>query len=162
MADIYEGAICTICATSGEDSEKGCRVSAGKRSTWKDHLGKILKYADIDTVDGPVRLFDGGPREWYEQYYNIAQSDYHWNTPAEQIGNPLIQRAWAFQERELSPRMLHFSERALLWECASMRASNEVTWTAFKRHVDVTDFRPICTIGLRHLDSKGDFQPAND
>ncbi|KAI4927254.1 uncharacterized protein J4E92_006421 [Alternaria infectoria] len=30
---------------------------------------------------------------------------------------PLLQRGWAFQERILSPRILHFAEHELIWEC---------------------------------------------
>jgi hypothetical protein len=31
---------------------------------------------------------------------------------------PLSSRAWAFQERLLSPRILHFTENELIWECS--------------------------------------------
>ncbi|KAK4166156.1 heterokaryon incompatibility protein-domain-containing protein [Cladorrhinum sp. PSN259] len=39
--------------------------------------------------------------------------------------SPLCQRAWAFQERLLSPRMLHFGADMLFWECRTMTASEE-------------------------------------
>lgn len=32
---------------------------------------------------------------------------------------PLLRRAWVFQERRLSPRMVHFADGALYWECDS-------------------------------------------
>lgn len=35
---------------------------------------------------------------------------------------PLLQRAWGFQERMLSPRVLHFAREELIWEC------QEATW----------------------------------
>ncbi|KAK0704370.1 heterokaryon incompatibility protein-domain-containing protein, partial [Lasiosphaeris hirsuta] len=37
--------------------------------------------------------------------------------------SPLCQRAWVFQERLLSPRMLHFTNSMLFWECRTMTAS---------------------------------------
>jgi hypothetical protein len=30
---------------------------------------------------------------------------------------PLLERAWAYQERLLSPRVLHFCQDELVWEC---------------------------------------------
>jgi Heterokaryon incompatibility protein (HET) len=39
------------------------------------------------------------------------------------VDAPLISRAWVYQERELAPRILHFSSSELFWECNHMRAS---------------------------------------
>jgi Heterokaryon incompatibility protein (HET) len=36
---------------------------------------------------------------------------------------PLMQRAWVFQERVLAPRVLHFGERQMFWECRELEAS---------------------------------------
>ncbi|KAJ0107028.1 hypothetical protein J7T55_006906 [Diaporthe amygdali] len=36
---------------------------------------------------------------------------------------PLNKRGWVFQERILSPRIIHFSEDQVFWECWSLRAS---------------------------------------
>lgn len=36
---------------------------------------------------------------------------------------PLLRRAWVFQERRLSPRVLHFSANQLVWECRSTQQS---------------------------------------
>lgn len=37
--------------------------------------------------------------------------------PIHYFGLPLLARAWAFQERMLSPRVIHFGETELIWEC---------------------------------------------
>ncbi|KAH7095809.1 heterokaryon incompatibility protein-domain-containing protein [Paraphoma chrysanthemicola] len=37
--------------------------------------------------------------------------------------SPLCQRAWVFQERLLTPRMLHFASDGLYWECRTQTAS---------------------------------------
>ncbi|KAK0715364.1 heterokaryon incompatibility protein-domain-containing protein [Lasiosphaeris hirsuta] len=44
---------------------------------------------------------------------------------------PLDERAWAYQERMLSPRTLVYSSRELSWQCRSavLRAGNERRWT---------------------------------
>ena len=36
--------------------------------------------------------------------------------------SPLSKRAWAFQERLLSPRVLHFGKKQIFWECAELEA----------------------------------------
>lgn len=35
---------------------------------------------------------------------------------------PLLTRAWAYQERILAPRIVHFCEDNLIWECNELRA----------------------------------------
>lgn len=37
--------------------------------------------------------------------------------------SPLISRAWCFQEREISRRIVHYTETQVLWECRTVRAS---------------------------------------
>ncbi|KAK8192030.1 heterokaryon incompatibility protein-domain-containing protein, partial [Phyllosticta capitalensis] len=41
--------------------------------------------------------------------------EHSFNTPVP----PLLQRAWVYQERVLSPRTLHFGHQEVLWECMS-------------------------------------------
>ncbi|KAK4203200.1 heterokaryon incompatibility protein-domain-containing protein [Triangularia verruculosa] len=36
---------------------------------------------------------------------------------------PLYQRGWVYQERSLSPRIVHFTETQVLWECHHLEAS---------------------------------------
>lgn len=37
--------------------------------------------------------------------------------------SPLIARGWCFQEREISRRILHYTETQVLWECRTLQAS---------------------------------------
>lgn len=39
---------------------------------------------------------------------------------------PLNQRAWVVQERLLAPRVVHFTDRQLYWECAQLTASESL------------------------------------
>lgn len=44
----------------------------------------------------------------------------HWSFPptsSSKRENPLLSRGWVFQERILSPRVLHFCKQELVWEC---------------------------------------------
>ncbi|OHE99932.1 hypothetical protein CORC01_04833 [Colletotrichum orchidophilum] len=43
-----------------------------------------------------------------------------WNDEVE--NTPLMQRAWVLQERFLAPRVLHFGQRQLAWECNELTA----------------------------------------
>ena len=62
---------------------------------------------------------------------------------------PLFQRGWAFQERILSPRVLHFAEHELIWECMeyedcecgamrldSLKSPGEYTGGYFQKTID--------------------------
>jgi hypothetical protein len=55
---------------------------------------------------------------------SIAQDPPSWE--AFYNSNPLNKRGWTFQERELSPRILHFSADQLWWECRSIRAQEDL------------------------------------
>lgn len=37
--------------------------------------------------------------------------------------SPLVSRGWCFQEREISQRIVHYTETQVLWECRALRAS---------------------------------------
>lgn len=37
--------------------------------------------------------------------------------------SPLVSRGWCFQEREISQRVVHYTETQVLWECRTVRAS---------------------------------------
>ena len=59
----------------------------------------------------------------------------------------LLQRAWVTQEMVLSPRVLHFSEHQMFWECLELRAC-ETFPTGIPRHKGT---KPSChTYSLRH------------
>ncbi|KAF6826248.1 heterokaryon incompatibility protein [Colletotrichum plurivorum] len=65
----------------------------------------------------------------------------HYRFWEKEVSHALINtRAWVFQERLLSPRVLHFGERQILWECENKDAAEihpedlpvDLSWT-FKR-----------------------------
>lgn len=71
---------------------------------------------------------DGGcfstNREFYTSGISPDESPYtlvarkkieHWHT----LHTPLLTRGWVFQERILSPRVVHFGEQEAFWECLS-------------------------------------------
>jgi hypothetical protein len=101
MADIYEGAFITIAATRSSDSEGGC-FSRSQGLSQPTRLDSSGLFACKVLVDFPLPAYslasDGGP--W-----------------------PLLPRAWVFQERFLSTRVVHFTDYQVIWECRSMQES---------------------------------------
>ncbi|KAF2823903.1 HET-domain-containing protein, partial [Ophiobolus disseminans] len=94
MADIYEHAFITIGATWSNDSNGGC--FSRTRDQFKHHmLGDTGLYVRETPPPFP---FNGSfqRKEW-----------------------PLLTRGWVFQERVLSPRVIHYAKDQILWECGA-------------------------------------------
>lgn len=96
MADTYRYAYLTIAATASNNSGEGCfrKVSTG-------------------SVARPLRRTPGvvvRERRWPDLSAQMLPS-------YEILDYPLLQRAWVYQERRMSPRMIHFTNSQLVWEC---------------------------------------------
>ena len=106
MADIYQNAHVTLAATSAASGSAGCFPEAGRRAK---HFveEKELRLPDSMTQWRGIRL-----REKVQ----------HWTVPLSKSSAkafPLLSRGWVFQERVLSPRVLHFCADEMVWECNS-------------------------------------------
>ena len=109
MADIYENGFITIAATASSNSNTGC-FSDPRDSSWP----KKLKNSTLRVME------------------YIPSRSFH--DPAPLYGRcPLLRRAWVFQERLLSRRVIRFAACQLIWECNSMRKSQygsfDLDWT---------------------------------
>ena len=93
MAGIYQNAILTIAATKSSDSSGGI-YSRSTHFTYKPVDGMSMRELNPKF---PIR------------YYMDHKS---W---------PLLQRAWVYQERIFSQRVLHFGEHEVIWECKTLR-----------------------------------------
>jgi hypothetical protein len=100
MAQVYSGAYITLAATSAARGDKG--------------FYQRRSYLHDDHNPSTVRIKRGG--DWHEVYKRRSLN--------ESMGsnNPLLQRAWVFQERLLSPRVVHFADDMLYWECLESNA----------------------------------------
>lgn len=54
----------------------------------------------------------------HKEPYRLVEDSFFEDTI---LSEPLLQRGWVFQERFLSPRMLHFGTEQLFWECSQMQ-----------------------------------------
>jgi len=118
MAGIYEGSFVTIAATSSVGGEAGCFWEAEGESTSEDEEGKGMGKkregferpftCDTDTPNGRELRFTA--RKTIKHWERL------WKSTSAAVF-PLLTRAWVFQERLLAPRVVHFSQCELVWEC---------------------------------------------
>lgn len=104
MASIYNNSYLTLAATAA-----------------KDGSGGLFKPRDTDThsftVTNPSNPAEyaticSTKRRKHDCFRGIDEAPEDTSTAL-----PLMTRAWVFQERLLSPRLLHFSSDELVWEC---------------------------------------------
>jgi hypothetical protein len=91
MASIYGQAALMISATAAKDSNTGI-LQQNRKVHYSPALGK-----DKDLY--------------------LRQHLLRWDWDVER--SPLAERGWAAQERMLAPRIVHYTRRQLIWECAS-------------------------------------------
>jgi Heterokaryon incompatibility protein (HET) len=99
MGDVYANAFCTIAATGFPDGNNG-----------------LLTKRDPDLVP-PIRFTVSSnalPQHGLPSGSYYCFNDF-WQEGV--VEAPLSQRAWCFQERCLSRRIVHFGPRQVLWEC---------------------------------------------
>ena len=129
MAAIYANSACTIAASASEDDEAGCFVPRDPQAIgW---IGIDFPYpipSDYNLVSNRIIC----NQEWPVPITSVARRVIlHPNVPEPRSSvetGPLFQRGWALQERCLSPRMLHFTEQQVAWECES-------TWSYESLHL---------------------------
>jgi hypothetical protein len=113
MADIYSNCTLAVAATGSDSSEGGCLFDR-----WTRERG-------LKTLKGPMALKISG-REGEIEVYVQPRSHYShifpYSDPGDGPQSALLRRAWAFQERILAPRIIHFHHEELVWECRTVAA----------------------------------------
>ncbi|KAF2121226.1 heterokaryon incompatibility protein-domain-containing protein, partial [Lophiotrema nucula] len=97
MADIYRNSVVTISAAAGAGPYAGLFAQGA------GELGTV-------EIDNPRLQQNQMP-----QIYARSVLDH------QRTEHPLCNRAWVLQERLLSPRVIHFGNNELLWECMEER-----------------------------------------
>ncbi|TVY15015.1 hypothetical protein LARI1_G006653 [Lachnellula arida] len=121
MSSIYGGSTVTIAAAGAKDGTEGCFLKP------PGFIGKV----HLEPTTGEV--------------WDIAPSEFYGSV----VKSHLAGRAWALQERLLSPRTLHFSKTELFWECRHCDASEsfpEGSPQFEHRHMFHRDRKPISEI----------------
>ncbi|KAF2490228.1 HET-domain-containing protein [Lophium mytilinum] len=150
MAAIYQNSYITLAATKSPDGNGGF-FSEGSIFDHNHPLEPRLQ------VPLSVPLIG---TEYSTMQYYVRRRIVHFDSSYKaadgfQTANPLMTRAWAYQERLLSPRVLHFCKQELVWECQEitlcecrsfdpdihpkqMYSTTIGTWTNRRAHLNLT------------------------
>lgn len=106
MGQVYANSRLTLAATASSDSHGGLCRQRDPRLT------------------GAIILFPQWTGLHMESQEYICTSYEGWRNDVDAA--PLQKRGWVLQERILSPRILHFTNQQLFWECWTKRASESI------------------------------------
>ena len=106
MANVYSNSYLNISATAGTDSDSG--LFRSKRSQVPEDAVDFEATWTGDLLRGQCILYG---KELFKSDVDKA---------------PLNERAWVVQERALAPRVLHFAEHHLFWECDCFAAMDNL------------------------------------
>jgi hypothetical protein len=108
MGEVYKNSWCNIAATGFADGQAGLYVHRNPAALYPRKFG-----IDIRDEEGNGRR----PLSDHGKYYCMEDVLY-----SDITLSPLVQRAWVYQERLLSQRIIHFGSRQILWECNQLEA----------------------------------------
>lgn len=120
--EVYSQAIFTIVADAAEDSTSGF-LGPGARKVRKTSVVKCDLSSQSDKPHSPsvVHVRQRGDLAFQLPYHDFLPDVSWWSDIRFREEDPpqskLSTRAWAFQERLLSPRTLHFGSSEMAWEC---------------------------------------------
>ncbi|KAF2728050.1 HET-domain-containing protein, partial [Polyplosphaeria fusca] len=105
MHKVYRYSYCNIAAADSADSSGG-----------------LFRARDpLDIV--PPRFQSNSSSIFGKQTWRVISEDL-WDT--ELLGTSIYKRGWVFQERMLSPRLLHFARDQIFWDCGTISACETV------------------------------------
>ena len=101
MGQVYQNSICNIAATGARNSHSGCFVTRNPALVRPCLVDPSRQSGELPFLDGC-------------SWFALLDSDF-WKRNV--TGSPLGRRGWAIQERMLAPRIIHWGEEQVLWEC---------------------------------------------
>ncbi|KAF2261833.1 HET-domain-containing protein [Lojkania enalia] len=105
MASIFEHSYLTLSAVKAEDGADGLFMDINREAS---------QYEFNRQRAGSKSICLGVRRVIPHLPINLDPKEFEYQV---HTNFPLMARAWAFQERFLSPRVLHFGKKELYWEC---------------------------------------------
>lgn len=114
MAEIYSNSFLNIAATFSPTSFGSCFSSrrcpgdhADNYKDWAVEAVELVEYSNDKNAGLQVRVSQSLGHDYIVHHVRRGRDE----------TAPLLGRAWAFQERILAPRTLHFCTSELIWEC---------------------------------------------
>lgn len=111
MAMIYAQSYLNIAATSAPDSAAGCFSTR-----WIEIDARSLQKTPIKSYEIEGQPVSRSGKIFVRLSLDEGHRDFKRGRGSYQYRAPLLSRAWAFQERCLASRTLHFHARDLTWE----------------------------------------------
>lgn len=112
MADIYENSVCTIAAAGEATVSDEAAFAAQNRLIYNVCRLAGSSNNGVYVLGNTTPGFNGYGLEGTNESSLVQHSD-------------LLSRGWVYQERMLSPKMIFFGDREVLWSCRYGRASEE-------------------------------------
>ena len=114
MAEVYSGAYLTLCAQSSSGAQGGCMPSKVTQKCDPRSFGEVgSNYPQVHQIDvnvGPNQIGTVHLRQKLSHSVILDEA-------TRSLPGPLLTRGWAYQERLLSNRLVHFTKNELVWEC---------------------------------------------
>jgi hypothetical protein len=126
MADVYQNAWLTISATRSSSPSNGCYNSEETQTVQMKGVirnSPFILYARQQMEHVPLSW---GPDSRLDKKKRFSL--------------PLLARGWAFQERLLSARVLHFGPQELFWECREMVTCECNGIQGFDKDANIVDY----------------------
>lgn len=111
MADIYQGSLCNIAATSATNAHSSC---------FSDKSRQLVRPCVVETSWRENRMERGRDRRNDKYRVDI---DFDWHKAFQ--NDQLRERGWVIQELLLAPRILHLGKRQIYWECYELSCCEE-------------------------------------
>lgn len=114
MTEVYTGAFVTVAATHADNGLRGCFHGRSSRTT-----------PVLSSPDGEPQAF-ARMEVQHESLKHVPFTE------------PLLKRAWTFQEHLLSQRVIHYCQQEIIWECregTACECTPTLTATANERRV---------------------------
>ncbi|KAF7539400.1 hypothetical protein G7054_g2205 [Neopestalotiopsis clavispora] len=123
MHSVYKNALLNISADDAADARSGCFRHRHQLSVYPLQVG-LAGCPDID---------------WFWLTYD-SKSLFE-----RALGAETARRAWIFQERQLSRRVLHFTSTEMIWECCARQAESKQPYFACETFPDGAPLESVFT-----------------